>query len=195
LKIEDIDVDSSINSVKELLKKEKDLSPALRSALEVLLVLVALLLNRMTLNSKNSSKPPSTDPNRKKSSKKGKSHRKPGGQKGGNGTTLGPVDDPDEVEVLAIDRRSLPKGPRYPEVGHERRQVIDIDISRFVTEYRAQILEDDQGDRFVATFPQGVNRPVQYGLNLKANAVYMSCASWKWGAYPSPTTRVRTICA
>ena len=174
MKIEDIDVDSSINSVKELLKKEKDLSPALRSALEVLLVLVALLLNRMTLNSKNSSKPPSTDPNRKKSSKKGKSHRKPGGQKGRNGTTLEPVDDPDEVEVLAIDRRSLPKGPRYQEVGHESRQVIDIDISRFVTEYRAQILEDDQGNRFVATFPEGVNRPVQYGLNLKANAVYMS---------------------
>jgi transposase len=43
LKIEDIDVDSSINSVKELLKKEKDLSPALRSALEILLVLVAVL--------------------------------------------------------------------------------------------------------------------------------------------------------
>ena len=31
MKIEDIDVDSSINSVKELLRKEKDLSPALRS--------------------------------------------------------------------------------------------------------------------------------------------------------------------
>jgi len=174
LKIADIDVDSSINSVKELLKKEKDLSPALRSALEVLLVLVALLLNRMTLNSKNSSKPPSTDPNRKKSSKKGQSDRKPGGQKGRNGTTLQPVNDPDEVEVLTIDRRTLPKGSQYREVGHESRQVIDIDIARFVTEYRAQILEDDQGNQFVASFPEGVKRPVQYGLNLKANAVYMS---------------------
>lgn len=174
MKIEDIDVDSSINSVKELLKKEKDLSPALRSALEVLLLLVALLLNRMTLNSKNSSKPPSTDPNRKKSSKQGQSSRKPGGQKGRNGTTLQPVDDPDEVEVLVIDRRSLPTGPRYREAGYESRQVIDIDIARFVTEYRAQILEDSRGHRFVASFPAGVNRPVQYGLNLKANAVYMS---------------------
>jgi len=79
LKIEDVDVDSAINSVKELLSKEKDLSPALRSALEVLLLLVTLLLNRITLNSKNSSKPPSTDPNREKSSKKGKSNRQPGG--------------------------------------------------------------------------------------------------------------------
>ena len=174
MKLDAIDVDSAINSVKELLKKEKDLSPALRSALEVLLVLVALLLNRMTLNSKNSSKPPSTDPNRKKSSKQGQSSSKPGGQKGRNGTTLQPVEDPDEVEVLTIDRRTLPKGPRYREAGHESRQVIDIDIARFVTEYRAQILEDNQGNRFVAAFPDGVNRPVQYGLNLKANAVYMS---------------------
>jgi len=174
LKIEDIDVDSSINSVKELLKKEKDLSPAFRAALDVLLVLVALLFNRMTLNSKNSSKPPSTDPNREKSSKKGKSRRKPGGQKGHNGTTLEPVDNPDEVKVLPIDRRTLPKGSQYQEVGHEHRQVIDIDIARFVTEYQAQILEDDQGNRFVASFPEGVNRPVQYGPNLKANAVYMS---------------------
>ena len=174
MKIEDIDVDSSINSVKDLLKKEKDLSPALRSALEVLLVLVALLLNRMTLNSKNSSKPPSTDPNRKKLSRQGQSSRKPGGQKGRNGATLQPVADPDEVEVLVIDRRTLPKGPQYREAGHESRQVIDIDIARFVTEYRAQILEDNQGNRFVAAFPDGVNRAVQYGLNLKANAVYMS---------------------
>ena len=172
--IEDIDVDLAINSVKELLKKERGLSPAFESALEVLLILVALLLNRITLNSKNSSKPPSTDPNRKKTSKKGKSNRKPGGQKGHNGTTLEPVDDPDEVAEIKIDRRTLPKGPQYREVGHESRQVIDIDISRFVTEYRAQILEDNQGNRFVAAFPEGVNRPVQYGLNLKANAVYMS---------------------
>lgn len=174
MKIEDIDVDAALNSVKALLREEKGLSPALRSSLEVLLVLVTLLLNRITLNSNNSNKPPSTDPNRNKSSKKGKSGRKPGGQKGRNGTTLEPVDDPDEVAELKVDRRTLPKGRQYQEVGQEIRQVIDIDISRFVTEYQAQILEDDQGNRFVAAFPEGVNRPVQYGLSLKANAVYMS---------------------
>jgi transposase len=113
LKIDDIDVESAVNSVKELLGKERDLSPALRSALEVLLVLVALLLNRLTLNSKNSSKPPSTDPNRKKSSRQGKGARKPGGQQGRNGTTLEPVAEPDEVKILEIDRRTLPKGAHY----------------------------------------------------------------------------------
>jgi len=172
--IEDIDVDEAINSVKALLKKERGLSPALKSAMEVLLLLVSILLNRITLNSKNSSKPPSADPNREKSKKKGQSKRKPGGQKGHNGTTLDPVEDPDAVTQLKVDRRTLPKGVSYHEAGYEKRQVIDIDISRFVLEYQAQILEDDQGNRFVASFPEGVKRPVQYGPSLKANAVYMS---------------------
>ena len=84
----------------------------------MLLILVTLLLNRITLNSKNSSKAPSTDPNRKKSSTKGKSDRKPGGQKGRNGTTLEQVADPDEVTELEVDRRTLPKGARYQEAVH-----------------------------------------------------------------------------
>ncbi|PFG11828.1 IS66 family transposase [Marinobacter sp. LV10MA510-1] len=174
MKIDNIDVDSAIASVKNLLEKERDLSPSLKAALEVLLVLVALLLNRTTLNSKNSSKPPSTDPNRDKSSKKGSSNRKPGGQKGRIGTTLQQVDDPDAVKELKVDRRSLPKGRRYQEDGYETRQVIDIDILRFVTEYRAQVIKDDQGNRFVAAFPDRVSRSVQYGIGIKANAVYMS---------------------
>jgi transposase len=76
LKIGNIDVDSAIASVKNLLEKERDLSPSLKTALEVLFVLVALLLNCTTLNSKNSCKPPPTDLNREKSSRKslGKLH-------------------------------------------------------------------------------------------------------------------------
>jgi transposase len=65
------------------------------------------------------------------------------------------VDDPDEVTELTIDRRTLPKGRTYRVIGYEARQLIDIDISRFVTEYRAQVLKDDQGNRYVALFPKG----------------------------------------
>jgi transposase len=153
LKIENIDVDSAISSIKELLENERDLSPSLKAALEVLILLVSLLLNRTTLNSKNSSKPPSTDLNREKSSKEGRSSRKPGGQKGHIGTTLQKVNDPDVVKELKVNRRSLPKDRRYKEDGYETHQVIDIEISRFVTEYRAQILKDDLGNRLVAPFP------------------------------------------
>lgn len=170
--IENIDVDATIEQVKTLLAQEKDLSPALRSSLEVLLLLVTLLVNRFGLNSKNSSKPPSADPNRKKEAR-AKGERKPGGQAGRRGATLQPVADPDEVDVLKVDRSALPQG-RYREIGYEARQVIDLDISRVVTEYRAQVLEDERGNRHVAPFPEGVSRPVQYGIGVKVNAVYMS---------------------
>lgn len=170
--ISNIDVEATIERVKTQLAAEKDLSPALKSSLDVLLLLMAILLSRLGLNSKNSSKPPSADPNRTKEPKN-KSDRKPGGQKGHNGTSLQPVSDPDEIETLLIDRRTLPKG-RYQDVGYESRQVVDLDISKVVTEYRAQVLEDQQGRRFVAPFPEGVTRPVQYGVGVKVNAVYMS---------------------
>lgn len=172
MKIDAIDVDAAIGNVKRLLKEEPDLSPALRSALEVLLLLVCILLNRVTLNSENSSKPPSHDPNRKKTSRE-KSDKPPGGQTGHNGTTLKKIPDPDEIEVIMVDRKSLPKG-NYRQIGFETRQVFDIDISRLVIEYRAQILEDDYGKRFVAPFPDGVTKAVQYSNRLKAHAVYLS---------------------
>jgi transposase len=47
--VENIDVDSAISSVKELLDKELDLSHSLKAALEVLILLVSLFLNRTTL--------------------------------------------------------------------------------------------------------------------------------------------------
>lgn len=52
--------------------------------------------------------------------------------------------------------------------------MVDVDISTCVTEWRAQILEADNGKRYVASFPADVTRPVQYGSGVKVNAVYMS---------------------
>ena len=139
MKIDAIDVDSAISNVKRLLKEEPELSPALKSALEILLLLISVLLGRVALNSKNSSKPPSSDPNRKKAGRE-KSDKPSGAQKGHIGTTLKKIPDPDEIEVRLVDRKSLPKG-NYREVGFKTRQVFDIDISRLVIEYRAQILK------------------------------------------------------
>lgn len=89
------------------------------------------------------------------------------------GVTLQKVDEPDKIEVIKLDRRKLPPG-RYKEAGYESRQVFDIDISRIVTEYQAEILEDSKGNQFVAPFPKGVTKAVQYGTSLKAHSVYMS---------------------
>ncbi len=150
----------------------EELSPTAREAVEGLLLLVTALVDTLTLNSQNSSIPPSSDPNREKKGK-GAKERKPGAQEGHEGKTLQLVEDPDEIKVLTIDPGVLPKG-EYTEVGYERRQVIDIKISRLVTEFRAQILEDQHSQRFVAPFPEEVSRPVQYGSALKAHSVYLS---------------------
>ena len=170
--INNIDIDATLEKVKILLTEEKELSPTMRSMVELLVLLVTLLTNRLNLNSSNSSKPPSSDPNRKKVHK-AKGDKKAGGQKGRVGVTLQKVDDPDRIEVIKLDRRKLPQG-NYKEVGYESRQVFDIDISRVVTEYRAQILEDSKGNRFTASFPKEVTKAVQYGTDLKAHSVYMS---------------------
>jgi len=142
VKLDGIDIDGAIKNIESALKQEENLSPALKSMINILIMVVKLLTNRMGLNSKNSSKPPSTDHKPPKNTRK-KSTKKTGGQNGHVGTTLRPVDEPDEIEIIKIDRRSLPKGHRYQEVGFEKRQVFDMDISRIVTEYQAQVLEDD----------------------------------------------------
>jgi hypothetical protein len=66
--VENINVDVAIKRVNDLIAQESNISPALKASLEVLLLLVTILANRLGLNSKNSSKPPSSDPNRKKES-------------------------------------------------------------------------------------------------------------------------------
>jgi len=167
-----IHVEETVQRVKDLVAKETDLSPALKASIDMLLLLVTILVNRLGLDSKNSSKPPSTDPNRIRKPRTN-GDRKPGGQPGHVGNTLQPVDDPDEIKEIPVDRNSLPKG-RYHRVGFESRQVIDVDIASVVTEFRAEILEDSHGSRYVAPFPEGVTRPVQYGIGVKVNAVYMS---------------------
>ena len=170
--INKLNIRESISTATKLLEKEKQISPALRAIMKVLLTLVQIMAEQRGLNSKNSSKPPSTDPNRKKAKQK-TSTKKPGGQPGRIGKQLKPISDPDCIEVLKLDKRKLPKG-HYTDGGFEARQVVDYEVSVVVTEYRAQVLFDNDGKRFVAKFPKHVNLPIQYGQNTKSNAVYMS---------------------
>jgi len=170
--IENLDVTATLERVNKQLEKDQDMSKTTRSLIEVLILIVTLLVNRLGLNSGNSSKPPSNDPNRKKAPRK-KGNKKKGAQKGHAGTTLVRVDDPDVIENLSVDQKTLPKG-NYKHVGYESRQVFDIQISRTVTEYRAEILEDENGKRFAAEFPAEITQAAQYGPGVKAHAVYMS---------------------
>lgn len=139
----------------------------------ILLIAAESSLERQK-NSKNSSIPPSQDPNRNKESSSGESTRKPGGQPGRNGTNLKPIETPDEIIEIPIDRTSLPSGHCYTKVGVTKRQVVEIYISRHVKEYHLEIVEDEEGRQFTAKGPEGTSRPVQYGSSIKAMGAYMN---------------------
>ena len=66
MKIENIDIEVTIEKAHNLVREDKQLSATTKSMFEILILIITLLANRLNLNSTNSSKPPSTDPNRKK---------------------------------------------------------------------------------------------------------------------------------
>ncbi len=172
LTIESIDIQATIDKAQALIKDDEQMSASTKSIVEILIVIISLLANRLNLNSSKSSKPPSSDPFRKRQPRN-KGEKKAGGQNGRIGTTLEKVDNPDVIKEIKIDRRKLPAG-QYHQVEYQSRQVFDIDISRVVTEYRAQVLEDQNGRQYVAHFPDGVSKAVQYGSGIRAHAVYLS---------------------
>jgi transposase len=105
-----INIQETIEKARKQLADEPNLSPALKATVDLLFDLCLLLAEkRLVKNSSNSSIPPSADPNREKTSQ-AEGKRKPGGQAGHLGTTLKPVDTPDKIVPLRIDRRTLPEG-------------------------------------------------------------------------------------
>ena len=176
MKIEDLDVNKTLEKARRLIKEDKHVSPAIAAMMDVLILLVTLMANRLGRNSRNSSTPPSQDPNRarKKKAAGDIQKRKPGGQENHAGCTLEKTEAPDKIEEIIIDRRTIPAGRTYRESGYESRQVVDVNIKMHVTEYRAEVLEDETGKRYVARFPEGITKAIQYGGFVKAESVYLS---------------------
>ena len=183
MKVENIDINNLVNDAKKQIEEDKDLSSSIKATMNLLIFVISLLVNKLGINSSNSSKPPSQDPNLNKDKDKNKKKyktrkdrgikRKPGAQVGHVGTTLKKSDNPDDIEEIQIDRRTIPVGD-YEVIGFDSRQVVDIKISTHITEYRAEILSDSSGKEFVASFPEGVSKAIQYGNGVRAQAVYMS---------------------
>lgn len=167
-------VSQTIEAAKKELSANKSWPDDAKGMISSLLEVLSIVSVSLGLNSSNSSKPPSSDPNRirRRRMTKGKK-RKPGGQKGHKGARLEPVENPTVVEVLEIDRRTLPQG-NWKSAGFDKRQVIDIEVSFTVTEYQAEILQNEKGEVFIAEFPEGVTEPAQYGIGVKGTSVYLS---------------------
>ncbi|HEY6410528.1 MAG TPA: IS66 family transposase [Ktedonobacteraceae bacterium] len=139
---------------------------------------VQALQDQLKKDSHNSHLPPSSDRfHRQPKSLRQKSGKKAGGQTGHPGSTLMQSPTPDTVIVHAVERcEHCQRDLRDVEsLQVERRQVIDLPVKRLlVIEHQAaQKCCPTCQQISVASFPENVKAPVQYGAAFGAVGVYL----------------------
>jgi transposase len=135
----------------------------------------------LSKDSHNSNQPPSQDGLRKKpnpKSQKEKSGLKAGGQKGHEGQTLNPVENPDETIYYSVCTCEQCGGSLegINPARQETRQEFDVPpVKMRVKEHKVNIVicpscqHENKGK-----FPEHISQPVQYGPRVKAIAIYLN---------------------
>src|SRR5437868_2785696 len=128
-------------------------------------------------DSRNSSMPPSQDRRKQRRSLRERSGRKPGGQVGHPGRTLGFVETLDQVVIHAPQSCHLcGSSLAGSEVTRtERRQVHDLPPQKMeITEHQAQTKVCGRcGAENKGEFPAAIKAPVQYGPGVRSVAAYL----------------------
>lgn len=176
---------------------------ALKVAMEQIAVLqsrIEKLEKQLAKNSSNSSKPPSSDGPKKKR-RKTKSLRKatgkkPGGQKGHEGSTLKQSDAPDTI-IRCSPAGQCSCGTDLTDCDAEtftRRQVFDLPpVALEVTEYRSeQKVCPHCGKVHAGQFPDTVKAPVQYGFRMHSLISYLTY--YHLLPWERTTELVETVC-
>ena len=145
---------------------------------KVMLLLQQIQRSSLKKDSHNSHSPPSKDPFKTKKSLRQKSNRKSGGQPGHQGHTLKMSATPDRVHDLKSDYCSA-CGHDLSRAWHElvsRRQVIEIPPVRpLYQEYRQYGCRCASCSHWQqASYPEGVQAPIQYGSSVIAQVAYWS---------------------
>lgn len=144
----------------------------------VLLQRIEQLEGRLSLDSRNSSKPPSSDGLSKPAPKSLRlvGQRPNGGQKGHPGSTLRKSEHVDVViEHKAAGVCSACHSPLQQQEVIEQRQVFELPVLRLqVIEHRLLRARCSCGAVHEGAWPEGINAPTQYGTSVKAFAVHLS---------------------
>ena len=168
--------DALIKKYDEIIKKYDAVIPALQTRIGELETQLAVYQNKK--DSSNSHKPPSSDmhtPERNRSLRK-KSNKKPGGQKGHEGSTLTFSDQIDEVIKYSPAQCSKcgKDLSSTKESFNERRQEVDIPIimARRI-EHQSYEKKCSCGHLSCGEFPKHIASPVQYGARMEALIAYL----------------------
>jgi transposase len=150
----------------------------LKEQVEQLSSQVKQLESRLAKDSHNSHLPPSSDRfSRRRKSLRQKSEKKPGAQSGHEGNTLFLSPSPDQIVVHEVSTCQYCQADLREQavVQVQRRQVLDVPPKRLICwEHQAQSKSCPHCQQVSsASFPQGVDAPVQYGPALAAMAVYL----------------------
>lgn len=155
------------------LRKEKEV---LAAALSEANATIAKLKAQMNRDHENSSNPSSQRPFHKKiSNSRVRTGRKPGAQPGHTGHKR-PFMKPSEPPVILPAPGNLKNDPDwYPTGKFIKKQLIDIEISMSVKEYRAEVWRNRlTGSRSHAAFPDGIVNDCNYGSNIKTLAFLLN---------------------